>query len=128
MFGYFKRQANRRKAQERAQKKDREKVQPSPPAIYINTHRRNKDSDHIENIIGSDSDIFSDFKVLTTEDISTEDLTQEDAAKVGPVKSALFLTIILSGLAVFGWLIVGGAISIFQTIVQSVFSALFAPL
>ncbi len=64
MCRYFKREADRKKANKRKSKA------PPPPTIYINTHRRSKED--IEKIIGSSADALGKFNVLTTDDIEIE--------------------------------------------------------
>jgi len=63
-------------------------------------------------MLGSDSDIFSEFKVLTTDDITPEesDPTEEDTVEIQPGRSVLFWTLIV-GLAIGG----GAAVLISQT-------------
>ncbi|MEM8501848.1 MAG: hypothetical protein AAF716_01685 [Cyanobacteria bacterium P01_D01_bin.1] len=104
MFRYFRRKANRRKT-------NRRKADPSPPAIYINTHRHNQDSEHIANIIGSDSDVFSEFKVLTTDEIEQkgDEFKEEKDTKIQPNRKILFWAVLT------GLVIGGSAVLIFQT-------------
>lgn len=85
MFGFFKRLIKRpvkrpvERPVKRPVKRQKVKAHTPSPTIYINTHRRNQDSDRIDKIIASDSDIFADFEVLTTDDIAKEDDESEEA-------------------------------------------------
>ncbi len=100
MYRYFKRKANRKKA-------DRKKAKASPPpAIYINTHRRSKED--IEKIVGSSSDTFGKFGILTTDDIEIENGSDcnesevNDSSRDRPAQKTLVITAAVLGLVALG--------------------------